>query len=94
MLNSHWSEDGGDLKSGIMKRLRTGRHSRFSNNLQMESKDLSTGGRSSILTPGKKAPNRPRMTSCEDIENIPSDICKEDNPLQSLLPHYIRNHSS
>lgn len=94
MLNSHWSEDGADLKSGIMKRLRTGRHSKFSNNLQMESKDLSTGGRSSILAPGKKNSNRPRTISCDDIENIPSEICKEDNPLHSLLPHYIRNHTS
>ena len=94
MLNSHWSEDGGDLKSGIMKRLRTGRHSKFSSNLQMESKEFSTGGRSSILAPGKKNSSKQKNTSCDEVENIPSDICREDNPLDSLLSKYIRNNSS
>ena len=87
MINSNFSGDAYNIQSSLLKKMRTTKHSKFSNNLLMDSSSIVKNSLGNSLK--KKSTSKLNLNySDNEQENIPSDMCCEENPISVLIANY------
>lgn len=92
LINSNRSEE--DIKSFMLKKIRTAKHSKFSNQFDLGNSNANSSGRQSSLMVVKPRTNSSplRGGTTEEVENIPSGICDENTKLDHMLRGRVFTH--
>lgn len=90
MVFTHRSEEG-DAKSFMLKKLKTAKYSRFSNQYDRNGSDYSSIKSSLVgILPKKNSYHGPlRFQSHEELENVNSFICQDDHEIGNLVTQYV-----
>lgn len=93
MVFTHRSEEGGDAKSFMLKRLKTAKYSKFSNQLDRNGSEYSSIKSSLVgmFNPNKPSFNAHKAKSTEDLENVNSFICEDEHHIGDLVVKYVPN---
>ena len=92
LINSNRSEE--DIKSFMLKKIRTAKHSKFSNQFDLGNSGANSSGRQSSLmvVKGKNNSSPLRGGTTEEVENIPSGICNENTKIEQMLQTRVFTH--
>lgn len=89
MVFTHRSEEG-DAKSFMLKRLKTAKYSRFSNQLDKNGSEYSSIKSSlvGILAKRNSSQGPIRFKFTDELENVNSFICHDEHEIGNLVPKY------